>query len=471
MNIKLNCFTNKKLLAFAAVIFFGVLFRAILIWAYKIPVFAPDSSAYIELASHIVKGKILEYPGWRTPGYPLLLLITFGKFYIVEIFIQFIFDILVSYVLFDLIQKVSPGISVIVSFFYFTLVKVVLYEFNILTETATIFILTLTIWLTVRFEVVKIKASYKIILYTSLAITFCFLVRPMFIYVSPVLAFFMAFNVKKELFKVHLAKIMIVLFLPFSAYLGWNTLNYINHNWFTVTTFSGINLSQATVKFFHKAGEEHKLIRDIYQKHIDDSKAILDGTFVYQNKENDKAFQRMALNKDFEAIEALSIWRAYEELLDSTKLTGPQLSHQLSIISKELILKYPELYYKQVIETWVSFWDHADIPINREYTKDHKIVDVYMGLLKYQKYVLVFINILLIPVAFMILWKSIKQKNIFNTHMFLLALVVLASVLQAIVTFGGSSRFFFPFIPLVLFLVINTSLDILAVSKTSRVHN
>ncbi len=88
---------KNNYLPLGLIIITGLLLRVIIIFAYSIPVFYPDSYSYRELASYIAKGKLLTYPGWRTPGYPLLLFITFGKYYIVEVILQILLSIASTY--------------------------------------------------------------------------------------------------------------------------------------------------------------------------------------------------------------------------------------------------------------------------------------------------------------------------------------------------------------------------------------
>lgn len=435
---------------FTFIVAIGLLLRFVIIFAYQIPVFEPDSYSYIELASYIIKGKLFEYQGWRTPGYPIMLFISFGKHYMMVILIQSILDIVTSYFLYDLIKKHLPKFAFLITLFFYTLIKVILYEVNILTESPTLFALTFSIWLILKYEAVSLCANYKLTLIISLVLTYCFFLRPMFIYVPFVLGFFMTFNIKKQHILTHVTKVLIVIILPFSAYIAWCTLNLVNNNWFTVTTYSGINLAQTSVKFFHNADDEHKVIRDIYQKHIDDSKEILDKKMVHKGN---NPIQRIGKNMDFESIEALSIWRAYGELIEKTKMTRPELSYQLNIISKDLIKEHPKEYLHQVAKSWLFFWIHKDIPIKDDYIINREIIDSYRVLLGIQKYILSILNLLLIPSIILILNNSVQKKKLFSSNNFLWTIILTGSFLQAIVTYGGNSRFFFPFIPIALILI------------------
>ena len=355
---------------FSLIIIIGLLLRAIIIYTYTIPIFTPDSYSYKELASYIINGKLLSYPGWRTPGYPMLLFITLGKYYIIEVILQIILSIVSTFFIYDILRRYSLKLAFVISLFFFTLMKVAFYEFSIITESTTLFTLLLSVWLIEKADIINKSVSYKKIIIISLALTFCFLIRPMFIYIAPILVFFMIFNIKRGHYRNDLSKILVLLTLPFSAYFGWSTLNYHNNDWFTVTVYAGVNLSQTTVGFFSKAPDKYQVIREIYQKHIDNSKKILDGNLDFTDKPYYQAFKNLAENNDFETIEGNSIWRAYSELKDNTKMSDIQLSHKLYNISKELIINNPKEYLIQVAESWMMFWKNKDLPIKDEQSKN-----------------------------------------------------------------------------------------------------
>ncbi len=62
-------------------------------------------------------------------------------------------------------------------------------------------------------------------------------------------------------------------------------------------------------------------------------------------------------------------------------------------------------------------------------------------------------SILLIPTSIITLVAGYKQRNMLNFNTFLITILICGSILQALVTYGGNSRFAFPFIPIVLLLI------------------
>jgi hypothetical protein len=437
----------------------GITLRVILLFLYNAPTWFPDSSGYRSLAAAIANMNLENYAGWRTPGYPLMILLTFGKYKLL-VFIQILMDIGTSYFGYDILRKYSQKLALIVSFFIITLLNNVFYSFSILTETSSLFLVTAVIWLITKYQVIYLKANLKITLIIAVTLMATFLVRPMFIYMSPILAVFMLFHINRRSLKTDLLKVFIILLFPFSAYFGWSTYNYVNHNWFTVSTYYGINLAQNSTSFVDEIPDEHHIIRDIYLKHIGDAHRIFDGTMIYDNQISADLYQAMIDRDDFTTIEAMSIWRAYGELQTATSLEGQDLSHELFIICKELIKNNPQAYSQQVIRNWLLFWQPQALPIRKENIINNHSITFIKKSWQIQRYILIFLSFLLIPITFQSIRKSIIKRDLFNTSNFLLAVIVAASILQALVTYGSNGRFSFPIIGLVIIVVSTVGLKL-----------
>jgi len=446
-------FKSQESKLLLGILVLGAITRLILLFNYEVPSFAPDSNSYKELASFLSKGTLVDYPGWRTPGYPLLLFASLGKYYGIVIAIQSLMNIATTYLVYDLIRIRRPRIALVASLLFYTLMRTVFYEFFIVTETTTTFLLTLIVWYISKHQIIEIKSSYKQTIILSLLLCAIFLVRPMFVYICVILAFFMSFHLSRKKLYPGIKKILIILILPLTFYFGWNTLNYINNDWFTTTSYAGITKAQCAMTFFDKVPDEHAVIRDIYLKHINETENIKRGIFNYQDKYNIKSFQRMQENGAYESIESLSIWRAYRELIEATGLNGVELSRELNEICTELIKNNPGAYFHQVWRGWLGFWKNNDIPINYKLAKNKSIVETYRSIMDVQKYLFNIINILLIPALFLCIYKNIKNGHFFNFELFIFALIGAASLAQAMVTFGEGARFAYPFIGLILLSV------------------
>jgi len=408
---------------FLTILFLGLLLRTIIMLLYNYPSFCPDSAGYIELAKKITTGTLLGYNGLRTPGYPLLILLM-GSNYKLVVGLQILMDALSCYFIYDIIKKYNPLVALLSSLYFFTLVNVIMFSLAILTESATQFFLIFLIWLVERFQVYKLAPSYLINALAAFLLMVLFFVRPMFIYVTPILAFFMLFYLKRGNITKGYGKILLILTLPFLTYFGWNYLNYINNGWFTPTTFLGINLAQNSVSFFQYVPDEHQEIREIYIKYREKAKKT-DGN------------------------EAAAIWRAHDELIEKTQLSEVELSRKLAEICKPLIKSHPKEYGIQVVKNWSLFWNAYP------YYYDELII--YSNLFKIvhlvwwaQKFILWLLYAFFLPLSVLAFIRSVKDWNIFTFENLLLAIIYAASILQALVTYGENSRFSFPLFPLVL---------------------
>jgi len=408
---------------FLTIMLMGILLRIIIIFLYNYPSFCPDSGGYIELAKKITTGTLFGYNGLRTPGYPLLILLM-GSNYKLVVGLQILMDALSCYFIYDIIKKYNPLVALLASLYFFTLVNVIMFSLAILTESATQFFLIFAIWLIERYQIYKLAASYLASALVAFLLMVLFFVRPMFIYVTPILAFFMLFYLKRGNIAKASGKILLILTLPFFSYFGWNYLNYLNNGWFTPTTFLGINLSQNSVSFFDDVPDEHHEIRDIYIKYREKARKT-DGN------------------------EAVAIWRAHDELIEKTQLSDVELSHKLAIICKPLIKSHPKEYGIQVVKNWSLFWN--------AYPYIYEELIIYPNLFKIiklgwkaQKIILWLLYALFLPLSLLTFIRSVKDRNVFTFENLLLAIIYAASILQAIVTYGENSRFSFPLFPLVL---------------------
>lgn len=449
---------------FTKVILIGLFIRLVLLLIYPVPFFWSDSNSYKELASYISQLSLGQYEGWRTPGYPLFLFISGGNYYLLVVIAQIILDIIPTFVIFETVAKKSKTWATISALFFFTLFKVIFYEFSILTETLTLCSVTTTLWLIGHWKVVELKQTRLQTIIVTLCLLCCFYVRPMYIYLSPVLAFFMAFHLKKQTVKSHIYKILLVLMVPMGGYFSSSAFNAQVNNWYTVTTFSGINLAQTCVSFFEQPESKHSKIAEIYIKHISQKDSVAE--YSFQNNVNyyGSSFSKNYIKKYQEEAEALSIWRAMHEIENNTKKNRVEISKELKAQSSLIIKNNFPKYCKQVWRSWLSFWSHRDTPEKR--SKHRKLDKVTHWGFNIQRIILTTLNILLIPCTLLLVIKSIIKKQLFNFSNYILVFIVAASVLQALVTYGGSPRFLFPSIPFIIIIVVLTIYEALAYFKT-----
>lgn len=434
---KINATITKHPLTL--VMAYAIIVRLFIVVFYQTISLYPDSEGYIVLGNLLTQLNLENYSGNRTPGYPLLIALANNNLTI-TIFFQLILGILGTYFIFDFTKKNTNKITafwvalIITSFVHF-----LFYEFIILTESLTLFLVVFSFWIINKYELFSTKAPKQFYLLLSIIFSWLYLTRPMFIYFTVGFGlFYLVKHIKKPI-KNTLAKCLLVALIPLLTYFSWNNLNKQNIGHFTNTAFFGINLSQVATKFFHKAPEKDKTIRDIFVKNRDS----------------------LAIHKPEHL--PMSIWYAYEELKEKTQLSEVALSNELGSISKNLFKKHPKLYLKQVTESFVLFFG-AKSTLKWNYKKfKNKYFKYSVSILwrYFQYYLLILFNILFLIFSFKTLYMFFKSKcSFFNMNLFIVCIVISGALAQAIVTFGANSRFAFPFFPLIVYFVIINVLDI-----------
>lgn len=433
---------------------FGILLRCILLFVFDAPVIHGDSYGYLDLADRLKEFSLKDYEGFRTPGYPLLLSL-FSKNAVIVI--QVLMSLISSFFVYEQIKPHSRVFAILTSLFTITLLNCMSLDFAILSEVSTQFVLISSLWYVYANKLLLQPNSTKKYLILSIILATLFLTRPMYILVTPILFVFLAFQATRYNYKSYILKLLLVLALPAMAYNGWSYLNYKNHGWFTVTTFYGINLAQNCFGFIDKLPEEHKVIRDIYMAEI------LPQT--YENKDVTKIEYFKQFYFD-ETNDAMTIWRAYPNLLLHTELEASKLSMKLTSIFKHHIRNYPKEYAHQVFRSWTHFWNHYEY-FKVDNTSVSLLPSPWQQLWRLQRVLLVLLNLLFFPLSIFSLWYSLRQRHIFSFNNLMIAIVYASSISQALVTYGENARFAFPTFFLLIIVNINTIIYLCSKRRTS----
>lgn len=421
---------NRPLLS---LLIYGVLLRLLIFVFYNSITIYPDSKGYIDLSNFILNLSLEHYSGGRTPGFPMLIALAGGNLYL-TVFFQILiglFNIALIYYFIKLKTK-DKVLSFWITFISSSFLHILFFEFAILTETLTLFLVLFTFWFIEKFKLLKPNTSVKYYLLLSVILSCLYFTKPLFIY-FPV-GFFIFYIVKNYHFGFRriLLKGTVLLILPMLSFYSWCSLNEKNIGYFTSSYFLGINLSQTATPFFEKVPEEDKLIRDIFIKHRE---------LNPKYKSDDK--------------NPMTVWFAWNELRQKTKLSDPDLSHELGRISIELFKKYPDLYLKQVFFSWKDFWGSSLFFWRTGYFNNGFVEKwSYRLWYSFQQYLMVLINILFLLFTIKKIYRFIQSKfKIFDSDLLLVAIIISGSVAQALVTYGSNSRFCVPFFPLIVYFV------------------
>jgi len=424
LNQKLKKLRNNKEVKILIVV--GLLYRFLLSLVYMNISQFPDSSSFMVLAERILAFNLLDYTGERSPGYPLLLFFAFGFKPLVVLY-QFGIGILTSILWFKTLLNLnfSKKQALWMTLFMQSFIHVYFYETSILIESLTLFLISIVFYfLTTNYlDEKNIKKDILI----GCVLGFLVLIKPFFAYIPFIIY---GFKVMKSFaFKNFISSKIIILIFPLMAYFGWSYVNKINTGYFVSTTYFGLNLSQNCVHFAEKAPDEFETIRAIY----------------IRNRE-----AAIAEKSDV----AMSIWRAHQELTDSTGLDYfPDLSHELGRFAKAAIANTPKEYWHQVIfVSWVDFWK-SFICWNPEKFLI-PTAGTFLGYLwQVQSTLLVLFKILFIGLLPIYIIRYIKNKK-FTPELLLYKIIFACSILQAIVVYGTNAKYSYPFEYMMIILVV-----------------
>lgn len=406
-------------------ILFGIILRVILFSFYRHTSIFPDTEGYTLLASQISGFDLSGYDGMRSPGFPLLISLCGNSLELVVI-IQFILGIATSVVLYKNLMalKFERKKALVLTLLLDSLLHVFFYETAILTESFTLFFLTLLYHFILNDVLEKGRLANWMVL--SLITGFVVLIKPFYIFL-PFLMY--GFYVIKNFSLKKIISTRLVLFIfPLLSYLGWSYVNKVNTGYFVPSTLNGFYISQNCVYFAEKTGPEFKQISSIYVKYR--TKAIA---------ENDNV--------------SMTIWRAYDELIATTGLSFPDLSNRLNDLSKDAISRNPGAYLNQVFYSWIDFW-RPNICWNETEFQCASSAVFFILIWKIQAFALKVFKIAFVLLVLPLLFLQFIRSRQITHELVLAAVTVCASVLQAMATFGTNSRFSYPFEFLMVALVL-----------------
>src|SRR5690348_4055747 len=233
----------------------------------------PDTGTYINLAQQLRHIDFSSYEGRRTPGYPIVLIM--ANFSPAKIWLwQMIAGLAVSVCLFTAALKTtnSGAVGFLSGMAYNLNLSQMFFESALLPETFSTFFLLLSVALLPFLrEPVNVLRHYALVLLlvgtlAGLAIMF----RPQFVFLPFIMAGFVGWT------SGHLSNLrwpplimrMVVVFAPgIILVLGWCSFNFFNLNSFTLSTQTGIGLTEHTIAFIELAPSSYATEKEILIRH------------------------------------------------------------------------------------------------------------------------------------------------------------------------------------------------------------
>lgn len=418
----------------AVVLGWAALLRVILMAFYRHVTIFPDAYYYRDLAGYIARGSLAGYTGERTPGYPTVIALLGEQLWAV-VGLQMVLGVLGTYLVYDIAREVLKNqvVAVLVVVVYTSFLFVPFFEFAILTESLSIFLLQTIVWFIVRDKLLESSAGLHKYLLLAMLMAALFLTRPMFIYVPILFGLFYCWNfLKTQFFKTIIAALLLC-GATYMTQIWWQQVNYENTRYRQTTYFLGYNLMQMATHFYEKIPDEHAAVRDILLK--------------YRQRAQD------SLSK---AQVPMTVWHAQEELLQETGLSKQQLGAYLKELAVPLFKENKRDYAQQVGLSFVLFWgSRSHFVWNKEAMQPVFMQKAIVGISHYlQQPLHILLNLIFLLTSIFILWKALRNrlKNL-GVLEFMVCLVLAAAAAQALVAYGDNSRFAYPFFGIIMVVV------------------
>lgn len=430
---------NYSLSVTRAVVLLTVIAVAIRVGVFLVyqPVTYPDSGTYITMASHILNFDFRDYNGWRTPGYPLVLLLA-GKNHFFVWLIQATMGVVISLLLFWIcfVYTSNATWSLFGGLSHSLALNQLFFEANILSETFSAFLVVLSVACLVSALRSGPRPWYGVAAGGVSALAT--LTRPVYIFLGPL------FIILVLLFERDAKRLAVGLGVAFLLpLLGWAAFNKATIDYFGLSTMAGYNLSNHSGRFIEKAGDQYATIRDIYLKHRE--KKIAE-TGHHQ----------------------MTIFEARDELREKTGYNDVTLAREFTKLSLDLFARYPMLYLKGVAESWASFWAAPNYMRPDKFTVPGaaKVVETMWPV---ERMFILIMNFLAIAVSAWVVvraaWQRLKGRTGLPIPLIVTCVIMATSVLQALVEFGENPRYGIPTQSLAVTLVLLAAWDLCSAVK------
>jgi 4-amino-4-deoxy-L-arabinose transferase-like glycosyltransferase len=409
------------------------------LWLASVPTVRSDSASYLTMASQIAHWDFSGYTGARTPVYPLFILAC-GMNPGVITFVQGLLGIITTLMLFRIVlYRTGSWQSALVAGLLFDVSAIwLLYEGTIMSETLTLFLLMLSVWLFVRIYYHRNRALGTTV-GLGMAVSLLALTRPLFLFLPPLLLVAIYLMMRphgrwRHMFGYGLPVLVLVL--------GWCTFNKCTIGHFNVTSLTGYNLTQHAGADMELASPEYGELKSIYLKYR--------GQVVARTGSH-----------------SMTIWYAYPEMEATTGLSFSDLSSRLTAMSVDIFAAHPLLYFKSVARSWLLFWSASKSNSAAAHIQQSWLAGGIAMLLPLEKYPIILMNLCFFGIALSLAVRAVMRRGYRNWGFdaTIVAIVLCGSVVQALMEYGENARYAIPFQPMILLVAVVTTWRLVYASK------
>jgi len=417
------------------------------LWLVYSPVAYPDTGTYMRPAQSILARDFSTYDGRRTPGYPLVLAIaalSADGTWALQMLMGLAISVLLFYVAFVLTRR--PGLAALAGMTYNLNLSQLFYEANLLSETTTTFATTgVAALLLISYQRIHDKRRvWPWLLGLGLLTAFATLTRPQFVFLPLLTATLIGYaSLGQPGTRVwrSAGRIGLTFLTSTVLVLGCCWFNYAKVGFFTLSTQTGMFLMEHTLAFVELAPDRYAAIRDIYIRHRDE-KVARTGRHT-------------------------ATWDGLPEAMAATGLSLPALSKELTRMSIEMFVRHPIRYATGVAHAWADFWAapmHWQPAMLRV-----PLVRRIVGLVwRLEQPILRFANAVFLGlVAVATLSPVLRHRLRWDLGLTTLAAIVLgASLVQALTIWVDNARYGITVQPLVIVIVLSAAHRLTASSES-----
>jgi 4-amino-4-deoxy-L-arabinose transferase-like glycosyltransferase len=316
-------------------------------------------------------------------------------------------------------QTGNKLLSFIIGLSYSISFQLLFFEAVILSETLTTFLLILSLWLLL---VAYDKKNIGLYVLTGSIMGLSALTRPIFLFVSPLVAVFLFFKLKIDQEATSdILRVVGGLLIPVIILIGgWSLFNKGKVDYFGITTLVGYNLTNHSGAFMENAPPEYSILRDIYLQHRG-------------------AGSQVAI-----------IWQAIPDMQQATGLTFSELSRVLTKMSVQMFIENPRAYLMNVFKAWNDFWKpvfwYTDYGLIRSVFLRKTITTLVI----FEESLFTHLNSIFLLVSVWTIVNTLLKPKKLDFNLLFISIILIASIMQAFLEFGENSRYAIPFLPLLL---------------------
>ena len=373
------------------------------------------------------------YDGTRVPGYPAFLALLDLQPDRVW-FVQMLLGLMISMLLYWITWRTTKSmvLGFVVGALYNLIPGQILFEANLLTETLTTFFVVLSLYLFICFTRVRSPVwGYSLVILLGVAASVAGLVRPLFFQLTVWFLPFVWLAAKGD-WKRKMLFAALYSIGPLILQGGW--LVYMKQHFQVIspTAMAGYHLVQHTGEYFEYLPDEYASIRDTYIRFRDAQIAA-------------------------RGVQTNAIWEAIPEISKASGLGFYELAREMQRLSWWLIRHHPDLYLKNVIVGWISFWK-APVYLRPEVLQPAVIRTAFQGLAWIGRGLSVLANFafLLISIGIVLSRKLRSSIRMDTTLWASMTMVWMISIMQSLLEHGDNARFLVPLQMVVIYLVVRS---------------